>query len=1138
MSEIEYSILGPLAVRLEPFAATVDLRESQRLLLGRFLLTPGATLSAAVLADEVWGEDRELKRPANSVQVAIGQLRQRLKDSGPNWKLIATVGAGYRLTLSDPMRLDAQRFRSLAERGKALSRTQPRVARALLSEALECWRGPVLGDHGQLRWARGHATELETLRNQAETALNDVRLSLHEYDGLETTLRRQILEHPADERRWAQLIRALDGAGRTAEAGLAYRDAVRQVGAVGAELRALGERIGRGQRAHDTRAATVLHAPFDGALVCAKLGPVREPTTPGLGTAILLVDACGGTAHVVGDRELVAWFEDRHAAIQAAEALIADARLQPAVAVHAGPLVRLGDLIAGAGPARARLLAAAAHQGQVLVSEDARVRSRTARPLRALGEQQFADLLPEEPLYELGGPRTESFPAPATLDARLHNLPAQQTTFVGRGRELARLSRLVAPGQFVTLLGAGGCGKTRLALQLAAARLPSFADGAWVVELEKLEAGADAEVIAIAAATQLGLRPMPDELASAAIVRHLTDRVLLLLIDNCEHVLDACVDLISAVRATCPQVCILTTSRRPLRLAGERLVEVPAMDLRHENPDALPDAVHLLIERAGPLGGDARATVDAATRICRAVEGSPLGIELAAALVATHGLADVADELETQVSGDRLPELSDPARPPRQQTIEATIRWSHELLDDRERRVLHQLAVFRGSFGIAEAQAVAGGGAASVIHALLERSMLASAPAVTGEPRVHLGQPIRAFALAQLTADDLRHTRRRHAEVFTDLVARIAPRLFGPDEQRALERLEADHDNFRVALTWAIEDGDSERAMTLVGGLWWLWFSHGHFEEGAGWVEQVLAMDERPSRRRVRTLRAGSHLSWWRGDYAQTEAYNRELRKCAQAIEDEWGMAWAALGIGAVQMFPDPDGALHRFRESRSRFQRLGRKWEAAYAQQLVAASHWFSGDEASAACAYQEAADVFEEIGHGSVLASVRRGAGLMAARCGQPGRGEALCEAALRFTDAIGDRAGSAQALNFLAVISRDTEDQLSALARYAEALSHAGEVGELWATCSALDGIAGVARRFGDAELAVRLLACSGHLAKRSGYRPSLPERRIREADLAALREQLPGRDFERAVAEGELMSEREAISSALAFAERSA
>src|SRR5262249_54079826 len=160
---------------------------------------------------------------------------------------------------------------------------------------------------------------------------------------------------------------------------------------------------------------------------------------------------------------------------------------------------------------------------------------------------------------------------------------------------------------------------------------------------------------------------------------------------------------------------------------------------------------------------------------------------------------------------------------------------------------------------------------------------------------------------------------------------------------------------------WLVENGHSREALAMVGGLWWLWFSHAHFEEGSAWVQAVLAMDERPSRRRVRALRAGSHLTWWRGDYEQTDAYNRALEACAREVGAPWGLAWAPMGMGAVLLFPEPERALLLLEESRRRFEELGCAWEAGYAIQLVAAARWFAGDEGAAGEAYQEASAIFE---------------------------------------------------------------------------------------------------------------------------------------------------------------------------------
>jgi len=1146
MPGIEYSIFGSLVVRLAPDAAPLDLGPKLRMALGRMLLEPGVNLATATLAEEVWGDEKQLKNPVNSVHQVMKQLRERLGDA--DRKVIVRVDGGYRLDVPDKLLIDVHRFRALVRRGRALAAGHPRVARVMLAEALRCRRGPLLGDHAVLGWAAGHAIELESLQASAAVDYADVRLALGEYKELEGELRRQLREHPDDERRRAQLVRALDGDGRAAEAGLAYREATRELGAPGPELRVLGDRIGRGLPAEPPRSVSVSRpsAP-DALLLWAVLEPRRrEEHDAALGTVALIVDREGGEPYPVGDDQLVAAFADPAAAVRAAEALVADARLRPAVALHRGGVVALGDRLLGPGPARARRLARAAHHGQVLVSRDARAVLPSGLALSALGEQRLDDLLPGEPLFALG---PGEFPAPDTLDTRPNNLPVQPTRFIGRARELAEVSRSIAAGQLVTLFGVGGYGKTRLALALAAGKLCAFGDGAWFVGLAELDAGLDAESLAAAIGNQLGVRPLPDETAATALARHFSDRVALLVLDNCEHVLGGLVELVPQLRAGARGLCVLATSRFPLRIAGERVVEVPAMASEAgDDPDVLPDALELLLERAGPaaLSGDPE-TLALATRICQAVEGSPLAIELVAAHVATRGLAGVAAEVEEAVRRDRVirfPAPRDPTRPRRQLTMEATIRWSHALLSEHERRILHRLAVFRGSFAVEAAQLVAADdelGPACVAELtgnLIERSMVAAEPPLGGERRVRLSQPILAFALAELSVEERERTQRRHAEVFVELAARLAPRLFGTGEHAALERLEADHDNLRLALTRLVEREDAEGALTVVGALWWLWFSHGHFAEGAQWVERVLALDPRPSRRRVRALRAGSHLSWWRGDYAQAAEYNAALEACAEAIDDAWGLAWAPLGHGAVLMFPDPPRALVLCEESRRRFEAIGRPWEAAYAQQMIAAAHWFGGDEGAAGGAYEAAAETFERLGHRSVLASARRGAGLMAARCGQHDRGDELCRDALRITSSIGDRAGSAQALNFLAAISRARNDLITAGARFADALVHAREIGELWATCSALDGIAGCARRDGEPELAVRLLARSGKLAQRAGYVQAPHERALRTADVLALIELLGERDYERAATEGELMSDADAVASALAFVSRHA
>ena len=1147
MPEVEFSILGPLAVRLTYAGEPIELGGKLRLLLARLLIEPGATIPIGVLGTDVW-EEKQLKDQRNSVHAAIKQLRQRLEAARAQ---IARGETGYRIVLPEPLRLDSERFRRLAARGHALAETHPGAARVMLVEALAAWRGPVLGEEGSQHWAVGLRAELHTLRDGAEVDLNEVRLARGEFVELEAPLRRQLVERELDERRHAQLVRALDGAGRPAEAGLAYRDAVRALGNPGPELKRLSDRIGRGLKTGKAVGGSYRAGGPDDALLYAVLpgDRPRRPDAPGLGTLALLVDGFGGVAHPTGDRELLARFETLDAAARAAAALAADELLCPAVAIHSGPVILLDDVLAGAGPDRTRLLARAAHTGQVLVSREARAGLAGGTPLLDLGEQRLEDLLGDETVYELvtGAAPDEGFPPPATLSRLNHNLPVQQTRFVGRARELADAARSVGEGQLLTLLGVGGCGKTRLALQLAGQRAERFAEGARFVELAELERGADVETLAVTVGNQLAVRALGEEPASDALVRRLSDSSLLMVLDNCEHVVSACVQLVSRLRAGCPRLALIATSREPLRVDGERRMTVPAMAVDDdEEPGRLPDAVELLLERAGALSGtDAASAVADATRICRALEGLPLAIELAAAHVSTRGLLTVAAQVEAMLEGELdLEHLStdDPGRPLRQRTIEATIKWGHDLLDDDERGVLQRLALLRGSFGLPEAQLVADDGqlgparTGAVVGRLADRSMIALEAPFDAVPRFRLSLPIRTFAAAKLSCEERAATRNRAVDVFCELAAGLAPELFGPLEHDALERLELDHDNLRATLTWLIEDRRSEEALVLVRALWWLWFSHGHFEEGSSWVQSVLALEERPTAARVRVLAAGSHLAWWRGDYELTERYNAALDACARQLGDGWGVAWAAMGTGAVQMFRDPEGGRRLFHESRLGFASLGFDWEAGYALQLIAATHWFADDHERARVAYEEAIEIYERLGHGSVLASVRRGAGLMAAVGGDAERGVALCLAALRFSDTIGDRAGSAQALNFLGAIKRDAGDREAALEHFAEALERAREVGELWATCSALDGIAGAASAFGEPELAVRLFARSARIADRSPYQHPPYEQRRNAADRRRLAATLGDPAFQRAATEGQLMTDRDAMHEALAFAER--
>lgn len=1157
MLELEYTILGGVAVRRLGHTEDARITEQTRQLLGRLLLEHGRLVTTESIAAALWGDDDKKSR-RNGVQHAVRSARNALGDSADPRRVIVLVGDAYRIVVTDPLWIDAERFKRLGARGQAVAAPQPRAARAMLTEALSAWRGRLLGDLAELPWAAGHALELDRLRDRIELELNEVRLALGEHAELDATLTRQIKQRPFDERVRGQLIRALLGSGRALEASSAYRQAVREIGDVGKELRTLGALAALGDPPDPKRRPTDAgHRPGpDGCIVlCADLDVHdRPPHAAGVGTLCLIVGEHGGVPRPVDDGRLVATFEDVAAALRAARAIASDSRLPARIGIHCGPIIDLGDGVIGSGPGRCWQLVDAAHPGQVLVSAAARELAGAAHDLVDVGEHRFADLGAGERLFELPNPRGARFDAPMTLGRRAHNLPVQPTRFVGRADELTRMSQRMGPQTLLTLVGPGGCGKTRLGLQLAARNLTAFADGAWFVGLAELAAGAGVEPVAATIANQLGVRPLQDETLPSAVIRHLSDRAAVLVLDNCEQVHTACAELVSQLLHSCPRLCVIATSRRPLGVDGEHAASVEPMATTARRPGTLSDAVELLLERSGlegARGGDRAGMLADAEFICRAFDGLPLAIELAAGQVATRGLAGVATEVAGMLTGDRpLGQYAsaDPGRSARQHTIESAIAWSYRLLEPREQDVLRRLAVFRGSFGETEARRLAEAGAdpadggqdvAGILASLVNSSMVVVDPPLDGALRRRLLGPIRAFAHAQLDeAGDLEPARAQHAEVFLDVAVQTAPGLFGAREQVSLERLEADHDNLRAALDWYVGHGRSDDALRIVGALWWLWFSHGHLAEGCARVRQVLELSEAPSQARVRALRAGSHLSWWSGDFQACHHYNVALEACAEAIDDAWGRAWAQMGHGAFIMFRNPPAALAHLEESRRRFDELDCPWEAGYALQVTGGARWFGGDDQAAGEAYDDAVEIFAALEHPSVLASTRRGAGLMAARCGHPSRGRAMCEAAYALSQMIGDRAGSAQALNFIAAICRDIGDHETALRRFGEALSLAHEVGELWATCWALDGLAGVALTVGEPELAVRLLAHSGRLASRAGYRQSPHELRLREDDLRTLRDVIGEDEFEHAVNAGELMSIGAAVSSALAFAARHA
>ena len=440
-----------------------------------------------------------------------------------------------------------------------------------------------------------------------------------------------------------------------------------------------------------------------------------------------------------------------------------------------------------------------------------------------------------------------------------HNLPLPLTSFVGRERELAAVHEALAAHRLVTLTGPGGVGKTRLALQAAAAGLEAFPDGAWLVDLAPL---ADAALVPLTVLAALGVRERPGRPHLATLTEHLRARRLLLVLDNCEHLLDACARLADALLRACLGPRVLATSRELLGVPGEAARRVPSLatpDPRHPPPPARLgryEAVRLFVDRAR-LGRPGFVLTDQnagpVAQVCARLDGLPLAIELAAARLRALPVEQLAGRLD-----DRFRLLTGGGRTavPRQQTLQAAIDWSHALLAAPERAVLRRLAVFAGGWPLAAAEAVCAGagvepgGVLDLLAGLVDKSLVvfeeaALEPGAGGAGRYRLLETIRQYAEARLVgAGEAARVRRRHRDWYLALAERAALELVGRDQVAWLDRLGAEHDNLRGALAWSQADPDGAAAeLRLAAALGRFWNLRGHISEGRAWLAHALERD-------------------------------------------------------------------------------------------------------------------------------------------------------------------------------------------------------------------------------------------------------------------------------------------------------
>lgn len=570
-----------------------------------------------------------------------------------------------------------------------------------------------------------------------------------------------------------------------------------------------------------------------------------------------------------GDAFFVAFAsaQDAAAAAVAAQQALAghdwpdNSEIRVRIGLHTGEPTAVGGRYVGLAVHQGARVMAAGHGGQVLVSESTRALLDDRFQARDLGEHRLKDLAGPHHLYQLlveGLPA--DFPPLKTLENRPTNLPVLANALIGRSRELKETQALLARDEvrLLTLTGAGGTGKTRFALQIAAEQLEEFANGVFFVSLAPVR---DWELVVPTIAQTLGLREQPGETRLETLTEYLSDKQLLLLLDNFEQVVPAAAE-ISGLLAAAPELNVLVTSRTPLRLSGERTYPVPPLEL--PNPEQLVDAgslmeceaVRLFVERAHAATSDFAVTdvnVRAVAEICIRLDGLPLAIELAAPRVRALPAPALLRRLD-----QRLRLLTGGAQDvdERQRTLRATLEWSYDLLLDSEKVVFAELGTFIGGCRLEAAEAVCnprgelGLEVLDSLESLVEKSLLLQRADPDGEPRFWMLETIREFAM-ELLADSssFADARTRHAAYFRSLAENIDVESRTGDQAVLFGRLDVETANIRTALEWAREAKDAELLLGLATPLWGFWATRGYVAEGRSALEDALALSsERPAR--------------------------------------------------------------------------------------------------------------------------------------------------------------------------------------------------------------------------------------------------------------------------------------------------
>jgi predicted ATPase len=769
---------------------------------------------------------------------------------------------------------------------------------------------------------------------------------------------------------------------------------------------------------------------------------------------------------------------------------------------------RDGDYF-GAAVNRAARIMVAAHGGQVLLSQAAVDQARDRLPagcdLVHLGRVRLRDLASPEDVWQLVHadlPRT--FPALRSLDSTPNNLPQQLTSFVGRDGEVAAVKALFDRTRLITLTGSGGCGKTRLALHVAADLIDAYPDGVWLAELAALT---DPALVPQAVGAALGLKEERGKTFVQTLTEHLKSRQLLLLLDNAEHLLHACAQLVDVVLRQCPRLVLLVSSREGLGIAGELTYRVPSLSTPDPKEDASPESmlryesVRLFVDRSqSQLPQFALTSRNAAVvaSICARLDGIPLAIELAAARVRSLSVEELNQRLDQRF---RLLTGGSRTALPRQQTLRSTIDWSYDLLNANERALLCRLAVFAGGWSLEAAEQVCVGDGiddALVLDLLvsLADKSLVLAEDRGGTTRYRLLETVRQYARDRL----LEHGegdrwRDRHLEYFVGFAEAAEAHLRGETQQAWFEKTETEHDNLRAALTWvSVPGGNVAAGLRIADALFQFWYVRGYFGEARAWYSTLLAAGTGVSAsERAGAMGPAGVMAWQQGDYATARRFHEEALSILRAQDDRFGIARSLINLGTVD---------------------------------------FDQGDYEAAKARFEEGLAIRRDGGSERGVAAVLHNLGAVAKARGDPEHAWAQFQESLALYRLAKDQWGIAISLSNLGGIACERGNLSVAQAMFVESLALRQELGDRRGIAESLDGLAVVASASHRHDRAARLWGAAERLREELGVPLSPYDRRDHAASVAAARAAMADdAAFEHGWQEGRAMTVPQAIAHAL-------